>query len=393
MLTRRSLIAAGLSAASLDPVRASAPALGAASSEHTPLPDDLVWLSVEGKDIAGRGFADTAAPFDRLPARAEASVPPEVWRLARHSAGMSFECESDGSALYVRYRLRSETLAMAHMPATGVSGLDLYGYDLDVIGTEGSEHDGAGGTHDGTWRWAAVYQPKAQLCEGAILEGIDAGARRWRFYLPLYNGVESLEVGVPAGAELRLVPPRTARPIVCYGTSILHGASASRPGMAWPSIVGRRLARPMINLGFSGNGKMELVLADLLAELDAAAFVVDCAPNMSPELIAERAVPFLLRLREARPKTPIVLVEDRPYGYGWLRERSRARNVGNAAALRVAHRTLLERGVSDLAYVDAQRLLGADFGDAMTDGSHPNDLGMTRYADALAPVLAALLHP
>ena len=392
MLTRRSLLAAGLSAASLEPSYAGTPFIGLAAGDSAPLPRDLVWTSLEGKDVEGRAFADTAAPFDRLPARAEATVPPEVWRLSRHSAGMSVEWESDARALHVRYRLRSDVLAMPHMPATGVSGLDLYGRDLGSFTGEEATPAAPSVAGNATWRWAAVHGPKSQISEATLIEDIDPGVRRWRCYLPLYNGVETLEVGVPPDTKLRIVPPRSTRPIVCYGTSILHGACASRPGMAWPSIVGRRLARPMINLGFSGRGKMELALAELLAEVDAAAYVVDCAPNMSPELIEERAVPFVLRLRESRPMTPIVLVEDRPYGYGWLRERSRARNAGNAVALRAAHTTLVWLGVTELTYVDAGRLLGHDLGDTMTDGSHPNDLGMTRYADALAPLLAAVLR-
>lgn len=49
----------------------------------------------------------------------------------------------------------------------------------------------------------------------------------------------------------------TDHPIVLYGTSIAQGACASRPGMAWGNIVSRSLEIPLINLGFSGNGKLE----------------------------------------------------------------------------------------------------------------------------------------
>ncbi|MEZ6017561.1 MAG: SGNH/GDSL hydrolase family protein [Planctomycetota bacterium] len=393
MLTRRNLIAAGLGAAALDPSVLARPATrpaadlaagpAARSGAGPRTPRDVTWQTIGPEDTEGRGWRDTTLPFDRLPARAELLVPPAVWRLSRHSSGISFEFEGDARALHVRYKLTSGTLAMPHMPATGVSGIDLYGIDLN--GADSAE--GAAPR----WRWASVYRPNAQLCEGPLIENIDEGHRRWRAYLPLYNGVESLELGAPEGAALKLIAPRRAQPIVFYGTSILHGACASRPGMAWPSIVGRRLARPTINLGFSGSGKMEPALADLLAELDAAAFVIDCAPNMSPEMITERAAALVERIRAARPSAPIVLVEDRRLGYGWVRASARQRNAGNAEALRATHRALLEHGVTGLAYVEAERLLGADFEEAMTDGSHPNDLGMTRYADALTPVLASLL--
>lgn len=375
MLSRRALLAAGLGAAALEPSFAD-PAPPADPATR----DDVAYSAVEPRHLQGRGFTDTAAPFDRLPARAEATVPPEVWRLSRHSAGLAFECASDARALYVRYRVRSDTLDMAHMPATGVSGLDLYGKRVDAGPAA-------------PWRWAAVFQPRARDCAGPLVEGLDAGEYRWRVYLPLYNGVETLELGVPAGATLTLEPAPPTRPVVCYGTSILHGACASRPGMAWPAIVGRRLGRQVVNLGFSGAGKMEPALAELLAEVDAAAYVVDCAPNMDAALISERAAPFVVRLREARPRTPIVLVEDRLYGYGWHRASARGRNDGNRAALRAVYTQLRERGVEGLAYVPADTLLGAHGSEAMTDGSHPNDLGMSAYADAVTPVLGAVLGP
>jgi len=82
-------------------------------------------------------------------------------------------------------------------------------------------------------------------------------------------------------------------------------------GMAYPAILGRRLDRPTLNLGFSGNGTMDLEVAALLAELDAAVYVIDCLPNMNASAVAERTEPMVRRLRSARPKAPIVLVEDR----------------------------------------------------------------------------------
>ena len=48
----------------------------------------------------------------------------------------------------------------------------------------------------------------------------------------------------------------------------MHGACASRPGMSISSILGRRLNRPVVNLGFSGNGKMEIPVADLIGSLN-----------------------------------------------------------------------------------------------------------------------------
>lgn len=338
---------------------------------------DTLWHDVREWGVEGRGWSDTERYFDRLPAEAKGVVRDEVWDLSRHSAGMAVGFVTDAPSISVRYSLLSANLAMPHMPATGVSGLDLYCRDRE------------------RWRWAAVFKPGAQQNEGAIITDVDPGEREWRVYLPLYNGTDSLEIGVPGGATFTPVRPREEQPVVFYGTSILHGACASRPGMAWPSIVGRRLNRPTINLGFSGNGRMEPEVADLLAELDAAAFVVDCAPNMDAASIRERAGHLVETIRRARPAAPIVLVEDRSYGYAWLRQSARDRNTGNREALAEAYRGLVASGVPGLHYVQAGSLfgeeLGEDIGEAMTDGSHPNDMGMTLYADALTPVLREAL--
>lgn len=365
MLTRRILLATSALAALAGRIRTPA--------ANTQQPGDRRWHDVRDWPVGGRGWSDTERPFDRLPARARGVVPAAVWDLSRYSAGMYVEFESDANELSVRYELLKGDLAMAHMPATGVSGLDLYARD---------------GQH---WRWVAVFAPGEKRCEGALVRGLDAGTRAYRLYLPLYNGVETLEIGVAEGERLTPLARGAERPVVFYGTSIVHGACASRPGMAWPSILGRRLGVPTINLGFSGSGKMEPEVTALLAELDAAAYVIDCAPNMNEEQISARTIPLVERLRAARPDAPILLVEDRRYGHAWIRGEGRAKNEQNAAALSAAYADLTARGVRHLAYVPASALLGDEPEETMTDGSHPSDYGMSLYARAMLPVLARAL--
>ena len=88
--------------------------------------DSIQWSDVATLTIEGKGFDDVEAFYDRLPARAQGSVPDPVWNLSRDSAGICARFTSDATALHARWTLRKERLAMEHMPATGVSGLDLY---------------------------------------------------------------------------------------------------------------------------------------------------------------------------------------------------------------------------------------------------------------------------
>ncbi|MBL8897288.1 MAG: hypothetical protein JNM84_06660, partial [Planctomycetes bacterium] len=220
--------------------------------------------------------------------------------------------------------------------------------------------------------------------------GLSTARREWLLYLPLYNGVEKLELGVPAGAELEELPPPSAKPIAIYGTSIAHGACASRPGMAWTAILGRELAREVVNLGFSGNGRMEPEVGRFLAELDPAVFVIDCLPNMTPEQVAERTAPLVKQLRERRATTPILLVEDRSFANAWLLEERARAHARRRRALRSAFETLQREGVPALHYLTGDELLGRD-DEGTTDGSHPNDLGMLRQATAVAAALRPVL--
>lgn len=331
-------------------------------------------LSLEGQGWHG---PDLAAPFDRLPKKAEGSVPGSVWNLSHHAAGLCVRFRTDTPTIHLRWTLTSPTLAMKHMPATGVSGLDLYARD---------------GT--GRWRWVACAAPNAEgVDQTAVVDGLAAGAREWLLFLPLYNGVAALEIGVPAGRTLeRAEAPDMARakPILFYGTSITHGACASRPGMCHTAILRRRFDRPVVNLGFSGSGRMEPEVVALLAEVDAAAYVIDCCPNLTPEETAARTAPLVRQLRAARPDVPILLVEDRRYTDGWIRPASAARNDGNHAALREAFDGLVAAGVTDLGYLGGDSLLAAD-GEGTVDASHPTDLGFVDHAAAFEAALAPLL--
>jgi hypothetical protein len=336
--------------------------------------EPLLWHDVRDWGVEGKGWDDTIRYFDRLPAKARGVVREPVWDLSRHSAGMVVRFATDAPDIHVRYTLLYDTLAMPHMPATGVSGLDLYAAD-----------------NRGIDRWVGVVLPDDTSIERPVAEGLRERMRRYTVYLPLFNGVESLEIGVASGAEFDPVAPREEKPMLFYGTSIMHGACASRPGMAIPAILGRRLNRATVNLGFSGNGRMEPEVGALLAELDPSVFAVDCLPNMYEDLIDERTVPLVRQLRTARPETPILLVEDRSFTQTRFFPRLEQTHRSIRQALRRAFVLLSEAGVDDLYYLEGEQLLGDD-GEAATDGSHPNDLGMVRYADAYETALRDILH-
>jgi hypothetical protein len=266
---------------------------------------------------------------------------------------------------------------MPHMPATGVSGLDLYVRQPNT----------------GQWRWLANGRPTQQTNTAQLASGLPAGEHEFMLYLPLYNGVSSVEIGIPKGhglAKAPARPPERRKPIVIYGTSITQGGCASRPGMAYTAIVGRRLDRPVINLGFSGNGRMDPELAPLFAELDPAVYMLDCVPNMNAKDVEDRAEPFVRALLQARPTTPILLVEGRSRPNADVFEDQRQAGEGGQTALRKVYEKLVAAKAGQIAYLAGDKQLGDD-GEGTVDNSHPTDLGFLRQADAFQQALVPLL--
>lgn len=259
------------------------------------------------------------------------------------------------------------------MPATGVSGVDLYGRD-----------------ETGAWCWLGIGRPEEfpDVC-CRIAGDLDGRKRDYLLYFPLYNGVESLEIGVAADAAFAGSKPRSDRPIVFYGSSVTQGGCASRSGMAYTAILGRWLNRPVINLGFSGNGKMDPEIAELLTELNAQVYFIDCVPNMTGDLVTERAESFVQAIRAVHPKTPIVLAEDRTSPVARLNPAAVLQHQTRRTALRQAFKRLRQSSIDGLHYVPGEGQLGAD-GEGTVDGSHPNDLGFWRMATVFHSVLKGL---
>jgi len=333
------------------------------------------WHDVTQWGAEGRAWTNRrrAAWFDRLPADAQANVTERVWQLSHASAGLMVRFATDATAIWVDYVLRDEKLGGANMSDLGTSGFDLYARD-----------------ESGHWRFVNARWPKGKSGRQELASKLAPKMREYALYLPLLNGVTSLSVGVTPGAAFEGLSPRTAAPIVFYGTSITQGMCASRPGMVHTAILGRRLDRPVVNLGFAGNGRMDEGIGTLLGEMEAAVYVIDCLPNLRPEEIRARCVPFVKALRAARPHVPIVLVDDTRYPETWISAWRAGFYRERHDALVECFETLQREQVSGLHYLTAGQLTGED-GEGTVDGVHPNDLGFTRQADIFEPTLRLVL--
>lgn len=323
--------------------------------------------------MEGQGWENIG--YNRLPDTAENIVRKPVWSLSRHAAGVSIRFNTDADSLQIEYEVDGN-IAMNHMPATGVSGIDLYGMN-----------------DTNEWRW---YRGKNTF--GDIIqfhyktEKSPKGGREYQLYLPLYNNCKNLKIGIPKGRKIKFLPQRKEKPIVVYGTSIAQGACASRPGMGWTNIVQRKLNYPVVNLGFSGNGRLEMEVLEFVTDIDARVYVLDCLPNLSPnekrteEEIKKRIRTSILHIRNKRPKARIVLTQHAGYSDGEV-------DVARKEVYETLNRWQFEVFL-EFKEIAGGRLLLTKINlsnDAFVDGTHPTDLGMEQYAEDYEKTLEKLL--
>lgn len=346
--------------------------LPAQTAWYNPVADSLL-------PVQGRAWnAETGKVYQRLPQRAQQLVRKPVWDLSLQTAGLYVKFYTNAPQIQVKYQVTGG-FSMPHMPATGVSGVDLYTMDCN-----GQQYWCAGNYQFGdTVRY--TYH------DLTYRNTHDKG-NEFTLYLPLYNGVKSLQIGVPEGSRFDFVRPSAEKPVVIYGTSIAQGACASRPGMAWTNILQRQLDMPVVNLGFSGNGQLDEDFFKLLSEIDAAMYVIDCMPNMTNDraaLIRPRLEKGI-RLLRSKSKAPILLVEHDGYMGFYASDKKGEDFRKTNEALRAVYESMKDEA-GGLYYLTFDEL--ALSMDSQVDGVHATDLGMQQYADAYYRKITDILFP
>jgi len=328
--------------------------------------------------IEGTAISDSLkeSPYDRLPISYKEKVREPVWDLSKASAGITVRFHSNSTSINLKWTVLND-LDMSHMAATGIKGIDLYT------------------KYNNKWRYVTTagalvglktYQNKSipadSINEYELIKNMTPEFREYKLFLPLYDGVTKLEVGIDSAASIEKATPSSEKPIVFYGTSITQGGCASRPGMAHTNIISRKLDVDCINYGFSGNGRMETPIVELISEIDARFYVIECLQNMDSEQVKERVKPLVDIIRTNHPHTPIVLVENMMYTMAFLNQTLETRLIEENTALKNEYDKIIKSGTPNIFYIKDNKDFLVD-NEGTVDGVHLTDLGFLRYADYL----------
>lgn len=332
--------------------------------------DSLKYIDAATFPVIGKGFTDTQKRYERLPAWMENITRKPVWDLSKNCSGLAVRFRTNSPAIGIKWEVIGDVF-MNHFTMTGIKGLDLY----CLV--------------NGNWQFVNSARPVGKLSSIIIIQNMPEEEKEYMLYLPLYDGISTLEIGIAPRAEIHapeVNKPQTGKPVVFYGTSITQGGCATRPGMAYPNILSRMLNHEIVNLGFSGNGKLDLEVAEAMASIDASCFVIDCLPNVSIELMNENYVRFLEIIRKNNPVTPIVLIENILYPHMYFDQYVYFSIQKKNETLKRIFLEQKKKGDRKIFYVEADKLIGKDQ-ESTVDGVHLTDLGFLRMATNLYPVL------
>ena len=332
------------------------------------------YVSAEELTIIGK-VLPTSEPYTRIDTSVYKFDDKVAMKYAGYSTGLAVVFKTDSRNINAKWKT-SGANGGANMTAILQKGLDLYI------------------RKDGEWVFAGVGSPKMGKApydthESLIVGNMTPGVKECLLYLPVFDKVERLEIGIDPDASIEAMENPFRFKIIFKGSSVTHGASASRPGMTYPARFGRDNGLYVCNMGFSGRSKLQKEFAHILADADADAFVFDTFSNPSGQVIRERFNEFVDIVRVSHPHTPLIFLQT---------ERRETRNFNTrseeieSVKQEAAEDVVRERMKTDkhIYFIDSEGFLGDDH-IGTVDGSHPNDIGFSRMLDCItSPVLEIL---
>lgn len=309
--------------------------------------------------------------FHRVDTAQFPALPKIVKHLLTQSAGKAVLFKTNSTTIGAKWCVSTKK-QLVNLTPMAQKGLDLYI------------------KKNGEWIFAGVGRPKQSCNNEIIVANMDSTEKECLLYLPLYDETFSLEVGVDEGSQIAGIKSPFKKRVLIYGSSITQGASASRPGMAYPALLSRATGIEFLNLGLSGSAKMEPEVADMVALIPADAYILDCVPNSSAVQITERTSYLVNAIQKKNPHAPVIIIQSMVREQGNFDTHS-AEFVGSQnLAMQQQYEALVKRGVNNLYFIRETDFLGTDH-EGTIDGTHPNDLGFNRFLQIIQPQILQIL--
>lgn len=317
--------------------------------------------------LLGKITEKTDTRYERLPGYLKETTREPVWNLGKNTSGLAIRFRTNSKTISAKWEVLKD-FSMNHMTETGIKGLDLYALENDK------------------WQFVNTARPTGKVNEQKIIENMTPAEREYMLFLPLYDGVVSLLIGVDSTATMNQpqeLSPSVKNPIIVYGTSITQGGCATRPGMSYTNILSRKLNKEIINLGFSGNGQLDYGIAELMStRTDASLFILDFIPNVKDAQIKDKLLPFIHIIRKSNPQTPILLVESVQFTHTFFDNNVKKSVSQKNNLLKEEFKKLQATGDKNIYYLSSQDLIGNDR-EATVDGVHLTDVGFLRLAEKI----------
>ena len=338
---------------------------------------EVVWRDVRQAPFALHGFYEplTQPYFRRVPPDVAAATSEGVDKLSRESAGgrVRFSTDSPYIAIRAKYLVVGRS---PHLTLLSSSGFDLY--------TEGEFGS----------RFVKEFRMPYDMVDSyeQILQVGEGGMRSYTVNFPVHAVVESLEIGLKPDASIGEAKPyRDIKPVIFYGSSIVHGTAATRPGYTYSAIISRELNLDFRNIGFSGQAKGETALAQWMASLPMSVFVCDYDHNApTVEHLKATHYPLYETVREKNPQLPYIMVTRPDY---WTLPLEQEHILQRRDVIMSSYLKARAAGDKNVYFVDGMSFNYAPHQyETSVDSIHPNDAGFLRMADGIGTVIRHALE-
>ena len=244
---------------------------------------------------------------------------------------------------------------------------------------------------DGKWSYVMAPRIPCKLEKASykrlIVKDLPSEEREYLLYLPIWCELKDVKIGVDSDATIEGLEKPFRHKVVTFGSSITHGASASRPGMTYTAKMSRNLGIEFVNFGFAGQCKMQTEFLDFLKGCEADAFLFDTFSNSSSKVIEDRLEPFIKGMKEAHPGKPLIFVQTAiPYSCCIEPKRYEQRKSRNETARQMMSEMV--KRYKDVYFLEVENVVGED---GVIDSTHPNDLGFHRFVETYQPKIAKIL--